>query len=772
MADSVSLLSPIIAPKAYDDNSYNGPITTSAPTNVPLLTQSNIANPGLAQASSSVQPKSHRTMQGGIGESPAPVHRSGGGLSGFWDSLSGGGSGSSSTAGYGRTSDDGIKRQNGSSRRSRGLDESCAFPKQKANHDGMWTFPRQSRSSHGSMDFKDSTPVNLSRSRLPSSTSVPTGLTAPPLLFSPTHRGMTIRASGSVPDFRESVLQSSTESLPLSGTKRQPHSARRWNAPTACDTFVLPRPKLVAHTITPPVSPEKKDKGKGRADLVQFPSPTPSDAMVLQEGAAREQEREEWARKARGRGRSLSFSSLGRSELANSSLVNVRSRSRSQSRSRTSSTDTRKEGRARSHSFGSRWTRGSRKSESEATQSRQNSQRSTATSVGRRQSKLPSAPVGGSFGHDLSAKRAPSLMDDRDTDDPFSSRQVSSERDQPVVDPTRAESRSTKPAARELRFKQVAPVDANGVVIIAHPPRTALDASEGRRRATSVASADKPLPALPRQSRKPVSSALSSEEQEIGVAISPNAERTQNRELSSSSMIGPSPQRPQTSSVHARTLLQREHQRSLTKRAFQNPTFASRTKPPASTTAPSTPLPATPPAGQWQRGHQPSSSVPLVAPSPVPSSRRQSTMEEAVGRGRAGSAGQGSKPYDVRPGSSASRYSASDSLVDAQHRAQILAAAGMLPGPNDGSDAPPGISPEIIPLGAPVNTTPQRPVLDSSSGHASSISSADWLTPQHSLLRAALDASSPLTAGHSTESSPIQTFDDEDYKVRFCMRFN
>lgn len=583
-------------------------------------------------------------------------------------------------------------------------------------------FTKLPRSSDSSMDFHDDPPVNTSRSRLPSSTSVPTGLLAPPLLFSPSHRGMTLPSSGSVPDMRDH-LQSSTGSLPLPGSRRVADGMRRWAAPTPCDTFVLPRPKLIAHTITPPISPER--------NAPECVSPSPSDAKVLQEGEARELEREEWARKARGRGRSLSFSSLGKSELANSSLINVRSRSKSQTRDR----------RTRSGSLSARRTAfGLNYSESEVAQSRQNSQRSSTGRVTDRNSRNAVSRSNNLKSTHPARQRATSLM--ANMDDPFSSRQFSADH-QGQVEPNSQGGVSKAMGARELRFKQVAPVDVGGVVIITHPSAVTNLAKDDRQRTISLT--DKPLPAVPPSVQKQPVSTIIPTSNEVGVAISSEPEIVRKATPDDAA-----PCRPHSSSAHARTLLQREHQRSITKRAFQSPSYSSQ---PGTLlhALPATPLPRDPTT--FQLGHRSSSSVGSASPSPTPSSRRQSTMEEAVGRGRAASAGQSSQPVELCLSSATGTLSAPDSTGD---RAEILTAAGIVPELRSAS--------EIVPLGARVIATPERTAVNSS-GHASSISSADWLSPHNSLPRAAIDASSPMTAGYSTDSSSPQTFGDDDYKV-------
>lgn len=102
----------------------------------------------------------------------------------------------------------------------------------------------------------------------------------------------------------------------------------RWEARNGCEQLVLPRPKLVAHTASPPATPEQvqrerafkaEAKGKGReqgpvGDVLiidrqkygvtfgstRTSSPALSGIRVMDEGAERERERQEWARSVGG----------------------------------------------------------------------------------------------------------------------------------------------------------------------------------------------------------------------------------------------------------------------------------------------------------------------------------------------------------------------------------------------------------------------------------------------------------------------------------------
>lgn len=140
--------------------------------------------------------------------------------------------------------------------------------------------------------------------RIPSSTSVPTGLTAPKMLFSPLSRE--VRASGYTANSGTSqdLPRSRTFSAP---TKRHRSNvsdpfdtrpeARHWAAPTVCDRLVLARPSITPHVITPPGSPEEN------SDIFST-----DGRKIMDEGKQRVDERDKWADYIKHRRRSRSFS--------------------------------------------------------------------------------------------------------------------------------------------------------------------------------------------------------------------------------------------------------------------------------------------------------------------------------------------------------------------------------------------------------------------------------------------------------------------------------
>lgn len=138
--------------------------------------------------------------------------------------------------------------------------------------------------------------------RMPSSTSVPTGLTAPRMLFSPLSRDL--RASGSTVSLdRIDSPRTRTFSAPSSRHRSNlshpfdDRPPRQWAAPTVCDRLVLARPSITPHVITPPASPEDQS-----SDVFSVEGP-----RAMDEARQRAEERDQWAKYAKARRRSRSF---------------------------------------------------------------------------------------------------------------------------------------------------------------------------------------------------------------------------------------------------------------------------------------------------------------------------------------------------------------------------------------------------------------------------------------------------------------------------------
>ncbi len=150
-------------------------------------------------------------------------------------------------------------------------------------------------------------------------------------------------------------------------TSSQVHpAASRWRSATACDQFVLPRPRLVAHVISLPGSPEKEEKVVLISRDADERAPAPGEAIIppsnpLQAAEQREVEREQWAAFSKTSKRSLSFSTapaLTRGTISSTPKTSWESKPRSRANSfsqlfrRTSSSDDRPT-RGRTSSFGS-----------------------------------------------------------------------------------------------------------------------------------------------------------------------------------------------------------------------------------------------------------------------------------------------------------------------------------------------------------------------------------------------------------------------------------
>ena len=173
--------------------------------------------------------------------------------------------------------------------------------------------------------------VNPTGLRLPTDQSVPTGLNAPKLLFSPLNREVRT-GSNPMPDFgvsgaSEGTPQSSYVAPGRSGEEhggrarmevrartisaparqhRKAHIAdapepKHWQAATICDRLVFPRPSITPHVITPPDSPEQ-NVNLGAMGL---------DRSIMEDGKARAREREDWADYVKQRGRSMSYGEQG-----------------------------------------------------------------------------------------------------------------------------------------------------------------------------------------------------------------------------------------------------------------------------------------------------------------------------------------------------------------------------------------------------------------------------------------------------------------------------
>jgi hypothetical protein len=141
--------------------------------------------------------------------------------------------------------------------------------------------------------------------RLPSDTSVPTGLAAPKMLFSPISREIRNDTRTQPRYIHPGPVAPRTRAVSMPKQRQPPTShmydrvdPSRWAAPTMCDLLVFPRPQITAHTITPPHSPGQVTNA--------------FDGLSVTEKVDREKERDEWHRYVEKKARSRSFR-IGRS---------------------------------------------------------------------------------------------------------------------------------------------------------------------------------------------------------------------------------------------------------------------------------------------------------------------------------------------------------------------------------------------------------------------------------------------------------------------------
>ncbi|KAK8869866.1 hypothetical protein IAR55_000434 [Kwoniella newhampshirensis] len=542
--------------------------------------------------------------------------------------------------------------------------------------------------------------------RIPSSSSVPTGLDAPKMLFSPMNREMRA-GNGSYSGYLESdpLYQAQprqrTVSVPRPTHQQHPSNpyeykaeTRRWAVPTMCDMFVLPRPQIVPHLITPPATPDER----GKRWSASSGTSASDEAKVVEAGRTRLKEREEWAELIRRRGRSLSLG--GRLDPPRDVPVigNVRARSREGSRnSSLVNLSLGSQGRKRSASFGSRW------SSRNGSISR-NDPMSRHGSISQKEHKRQFSfsrlnrgneeEVPKSFGfvntpaptRRDNGSASQGFIDDDDVNDPFHSNdrrsdsmpssaphahsisnpellgQFTSKQDSRYPPPV------SVPQARTLQFRHPSVADRGGVVIITKRAsrRATLGEGTGTYKAPPPLNLSKPLPQLPDEARSPslpTYGPFVPLSDEIGVAISPGLpqmggedrqdedERERRASLpdsttvpSTSSLASPM-HKARTSdggSAHARAFLAKQQQRARTKRAFQSPS-----QPPISyrqrDVATKGPLSAS-------TGTTTSSTISSPSPSPIRTEgpRRQTALEEAIGRSRAASVGVLDEPQ-VKP---------------------------------------------------------------------------------------------------------------------------
>lgn len=495
----------------------------------------------------------------------------------------------------------------------------------------------------------------LMSAQLPSSSSVPTGLAAPKVLFSPLSRE--IRAGHSfAPDLRdEAPARQRTVSMPKPRRVKlndELSEARRWAVPTLCDMFVLPRPHITPHVITPPESPDDQSVRNLR---------------VIEDGEARRREKFEWAEYVNGRGRSMSFNHQSAAPGA-PIIGSVRARSRENSRNNSLTDADPRAGRLRAGSLGSRWSsrRGSASRRgSTARGENKSSSFDVNPSPGGVVKSFDYAKPGrsASEGRDIGMVSDPDPpgLGDFDVEDPFHARRVweqaayrrlharNNSQPKQLSSFGWAGQQQDRPQ-RTLRIEQPPPVNRGGVVVIGPEPSQTFPVpdrvisrhgAQYRHRAPPSLDLSKPLPSLPRDVAFPTRTREHAIpfHSGIGVAVSPEPVPTPTTAPSTGTSTGFPPDSSYSTSsdvspTKARAFLEKQHQRSMTKRAFQAPAYGpSAYRLRTTQDVPLSASSATFPMSSAAMANSTTSS------SDSSTTRRKTALEEAIGRSRASSVG-------------------------------------------------------------------------------------------------------------------------------------
>lgn len=459
-------------------------------------------------------------------------------------------------------------------------------------------FPRSG--SDGSLSRPPVIVIGEERDRVPSTTSVPTGLTAPKLLFSPLSREIRSnqqRDEQAGPS-RQRSPRRRTVSMPKDGSnvyERCSPDGRRWAAPTMCDMLVFPRPQITAHTITPPTSPRRLGS--------MF------DGMSVADGKVdRDKERSEWQRYAE-KTRTKSF----RRDHPEVTATGALSRKGSLG----------KPARSRAASFGDAMARADAPSRKSSRAKGKEKQRDDAH--------RSAPPVVTSFGfagnHHRRDRTGHDVGDEGYTTEADTYRR------------RHQHSKSTPDLAQRPRVRMAASPQDDGVIIIG--PGDSIASPDRNRRNPDFT---KPLPPLPDEYRlryNPSSPFKPFETVDnVGIALSPERvsspsplRNTNNTRITQDDpfIASPTRQNDATASANARAMLAKQHQRAVTRRAFNSPKPRQRDSGPTSATSNTSSF-------YSQASHRTSG---MSAVSPL---RRMTALEEAIGRSRAASMSEHAGP--------------------------------------------------------------------------------------------------------------------------------
>lgn len=445
---------------------------------------------------------------------------------------------------------------------------------------------------------------------MPSTTSVPTGLAAPKMLFSPMMREI---RDDTQPSQRNYQHPPSSSHIPrqrtVSAPKHTPNHVydkidqRRWAAPTMCDMLVFPRPHITPHTITPPASPERL--------------PSVFDGLSVADKVDRDKERDEWHKyvEKRARGRSFRIGSTGNGLDEGGGIFKSR---------------------ARSASAGAGPSRKpSRKSE-----------KSKSTLKYQDPNSAPPLTTVSNFGKPRSSRET-QQHDDLE-DDPFRHAPSEAERYKTAHHQHTKSSPDLSASHQHRNRVRVAPRppwDDDGVIVIG-PSKS----RSGLSRSSTKPDFTKPLPPLPAEYRlqynpsspfKPF--ATKDNSRSPSPALLPPSRQPHSSEPP---IPGPSRLNNEISAADARAMIAKQHQRAITKRAFNSPRPRQHRDSEVSNST----------ISQYSTGSQRASTLSAVSPL-----RRMTAMEEAITRSRANSAG--SQTPTAMQSSTASRVSAATTVT-------------------------------------------------------------------------------------------------------------
>jgi hypothetical protein len=445
---------------------------------------------------------------------------------------------------------------------------------------------------------------------VPSITSVPTGLAAPKMLFSPMMREIRddtqpSRHDNKHPPSSYHIPRHRTVSLPKQQTPSHVYDKidqRRWAAPTMCDMLVFPRPHILPHTITPPASPEKL--------------PSVFDGLSMADKTDRDKERDEWhkyvEKRARGRSFRIGASVNGNTEEKGHGIFN----------------------RARSASAG-------------AGPSRKPSRKSDKSKY-QDPNSAPPLMTAFNFGKPSRPSRETQHHDDLD-DDPFRPMPTEAERYKTAHHQHTKSSPDLSSSNRNrVRVAPRPPWQNDGVIIIG--PSSSRSRS-GLSNSTTKPDFTKPLPPLPAEYRlqyNPSSPFKPFETRDNSRAPTPTLLPPSRLQHSTEAapIAGPSRLNNEISAADARAIIAKQHQRAITKRAFNSPRPRQHRDSEVSNSTTS----------QYSTGSQRASTLSTVSPL-----RRMTAMEEAITRSRANSAS--SQTPTALQSSTASRVSAATTVT-------------------------------------------------------------------------------------------------------------